>query len=102
MEAALLCQRLGVECRMNAVRRTAPTRSRGQDAGTECVGWDLVDDSSWQVEHVARVQRELVDRLAELVAGRYQTRYEDPDEQNCTTLAEYIATHAGFAGPVCH
>ena len=27
--------------------------------------------------------------------------YEDPDEQNCTTLAEYVATHAGFAGPVC-
>jgi arylsulfatase B len=46
-------------------------------------------------------RRELVDRLAELVAGRYQTAYEDPDEQNCTTLAEYVATHAGFAGPVC-
>ena len=40
-------------------------------------------------------------RLDALLRTKFQTNWTDPRFEACTTLAEYVASHRGFAGPIC-
>lgn len=40
-------------------------------------------------------------RLDALLQTKFQTNWTDPRYDECTTLAEYIVGHKGFAGPIC-